>query len=54
MRAVGVLGITLLTTFACLLARSPAGDDEPAWLTNADAAFRLARQHNRPILAVLH
>jgi hypothetical protein len=54
MRASGVLGLTLLASGACLLLASAAQDDAPAWLTDVDAAFRLAHQEQRPILAVLH
>jgi hypothetical protein len=54
MRNGGIIGLALVAVWACLFAHTAADDGEVAWLTDADAAFRVARQHNRPILAVLH
>jgi hypothetical protein len=54
MRASGIYALALVGAWACLLPRSAADEDDAAWLTDVDAAFRLARQHNRPIFAVLH
>ena len=31
-----------------------AAEDEPGWFKDVAAARRLARQHNRPMFAVLH
>ena len=54
MRVGGMIGLALIAGWACLVARTAADDGDVTWLTDADAAFRIARQHNRPIFAVLH